>query len=162
MRALVIGRFQPFHLGHLKMLEYVAAREEAVVVGVGSSNRSRTIDNPFTAEERMEMIRNSVSFRNFVLVGIPDMNDNSKWVGWIRDNLDFKVVYTNSNNEREIFISAGFKVKRIPFFNREKYSAVEVRKRIIGGCEWESLVPQGTLEVMDRIKGAQRIRNLSN
>jgi len=160
MRALVVGRFQPLHVGHLRMLEYVASREGTLVIGIGSANKSNTPDNPFTFEERAEMVRKSVPFRNYEIAGIPDFGDDEKWVAWIKGNLKFDVAYTNSESERRIFEHAGIKVKEIPFFEREKYSAVEIRSRIAGGMEWKSLVPQGTFELLIKVNGVERIRQL--
>ncbi|MCX6695360.1 MAG: nicotinamide-nucleotide adenylyltransferase [Candidatus Altiarchaeota archaeon] len=161
MKALVVGRFQPFHTGHLRMLEYVAKREGTLVIGVGSSNKSSTKENPFTVEERKEMIRKSVPFKNYVFAEIPDFGDNLKWVAWIKDNVEFDVAYTNSERERKIFENAGIAVKPIPFFEREKYSAIEVRRRIASGLNWRELVSKGTLEVMEKTSGAERVRKLS-
>ena len=56
MRALFIGRFQPFHKGHLKIIQQASETYDQILVGIGSSQYSHTVDNPFTAEERTEMI----------------------------------------------------------------------------------------------------------
>jgi bifunctional NMN adenylyltransferase/nudix hydrolase len=52
-----IGRFQPFHLGHLEVMEQAKRLAERVIVLVGSANQPRTPKNPFTYEERELMIR---------------------------------------------------------------------------------------------------------
>lgn len=54
--AIYIGRFQPFHLGHLHVLEQAKKIADRTIVLVGSSFRPRTIKNPFTFEERRDMI----------------------------------------------------------------------------------------------------------
>ena len=51
-----IGRFQPFHIGHKAVLDAALERGEDVIVLVGSANRSRSLRNPWTFEERAEMI----------------------------------------------------------------------------------------------------------
>ena len=56
MRGLYIGRFQPYHLGHQAVLESISEEMDEIVVVIGSAQESHTIDNPFTAGERMEMI----------------------------------------------------------------------------------------------------------
>ena len=53
----VIGRFQPFHLGHKHNIRLALDTAERVIVLVGSPNVARSIRNPFTLEERSEMIR---------------------------------------------------------------------------------------------------------
>jgi bifunctional NMN adenylyltransferase/nudix hydrolase len=52
-----IGRFQPFHIGHKAVLDAALTRAKHVIVLAGSANRSRSFRNPFTFEERAEMIR---------------------------------------------------------------------------------------------------------
>jgi nicotinamide-nucleotide adenylyltransferase len=49
----------------------------------------------------------------------------------------------------------------IPFFSREKYSATEVRKRILEGGDWVSLLPVGTIKALNRIDGKGRITKLA-
>lgn len=55
--AVFIGRFQPFHNGHLKVLKKAFEVADRVLVLVGSSNRARDTRNPFTFTERLDMIR---------------------------------------------------------------------------------------------------------
>jgi bifunctional NMN adenylyltransferase/nudix hydrolase len=51
-----IGRFQPFHIGHKAVLDAALEQAKDVIVLVGSANRSRSFRNPWTFEERKEMI----------------------------------------------------------------------------------------------------------
>lgn len=55
--ALVfIGRFQPFHNGHKAVIDRALELAHKVVVVVGSSFSSRNTRNPFTFEDRKQMI----------------------------------------------------------------------------------------------------------
>jgi bifunctional NMN adenylyltransferase/nudix hydrolase len=81
--ALVyIGRFQPFHNGHLATVRRALGLADKVVVLVGSANRSRSSKNPWTFEERRAMILASVPEPERVEVRpLPDvMYDTNKWV----------------------------------------------------------------------------------
>ena len=60
MDGLLIGRFQPFHLGHLDAILFGLSRAENLFIGIGSSNRYNEKKNPFSAEERREMIVSSI------------------------------------------------------------------------------------------------------
>lgn len=51
-----IGRFQPFHQGHLAVIRKGLAESQNVLVLAGSADRPRNIRDPFTAAERAEMI----------------------------------------------------------------------------------------------------------
>src|SRR6266853_5831651 len=54
--AVVIGRFQPFHNGHLELVKKAFEIAPEVLVLVGSSQIARDIKNPFTFSERQDMI----------------------------------------------------------------------------------------------------------
>lgn len=57
--AVVIGRFQPFHIGHYSIIMRALQLAEQVVIVIGSANQPRTIKNPFTVAERAAMIQSS-------------------------------------------------------------------------------------------------------
>jgi bifunctional NMN adenylyltransferase/nudix hydrolase len=55
--AVFIGRFEPFHLGHLAILQRALALSARVVVLVGSAEAPRTAKNPWSFAEREVMIQ---------------------------------------------------------------------------------------------------------
>jgi len=54
-----IGRFQPVHIGHTQVIETACKMADNVLVLIGSSNQPRTIKNPWTYQERSDMISDS-------------------------------------------------------------------------------------------------------
>ena len=54
--GLIIGRFQPFHNGHMEVLRKIFAECDHVIIGIGSAQYSHTDKDPFTAGERYHMI----------------------------------------------------------------------------------------------------------
>lgn len=54
--TVFIGRFSPFHLGHEEVLLRALQSSEVVLLLIGSAKQARNIKNPFTADERCEMI----------------------------------------------------------------------------------------------------------
>ena len=164
--ALVVGRFQPFHLGHLKLIQKVARKRDIgkIIIAIGSSQFKNTLENPFSAEERKEMIKKSLQLLlPYEIIEIPDINDNEKWVYHLANITGkFDLVYANSQLEKRLFRDVGYPVRSTEFFQREQYSGTEIRRRILSREEWKELVPKGTLEVMEKIKGEERIRNLTS
>lgn len=161
--ALIIGRFQPFHLGHLKLIEEAAKEAGTIVIGIGSSQESRTRRNPFSAEERRRMILLSVKGLGpkIMVCDVPDIGDNARWVSHVEKIVPkFDVVYTNGELERSLFASSGYRVHATGLYNRERYAGTEIRRRVLAGERWKHLVPEGTKEVMEEIKGAERITSL--
>ena len=54
--AVVIGRWQPPHLGHDALFQRALAIAPRVIIMLGSALRSRDTRHPFTAQEREDMI----------------------------------------------------------------------------------------------------------
>lgn len=54
-----VGRFQPFHNQHKRIIDIALQKSKNVLVLVGSAGKARTIRNPFTFDERKSMIRDA-------------------------------------------------------------------------------------------------------
>lgn len=59
-----IGRFQPFHVEHKRIIDTALQKARHVLVLVGSAGKPRTVRNPFTFDERKRMIIDSIDFMN--------------------------------------------------------------------------------------------------
>jgi bifunctional NMN adenylyltransferase/nudix hydrolase len=59
--VVLIGRFQPLHNAHLEIIKRCTALTDHLVIIVGSARQPRTYKNPFTFEERAQMIRNATA-----------------------------------------------------------------------------------------------------
>lgn len=85
-----IGRFQPFHRGHKAVIDVALEKSQYVIIGLGSSNRSRSIKNPFTAEEREQIIKahyEKDKDRIFFVYLNDYVYDDTKWLAETRDRL---------------------------------------------------------------------------
>ncbi len=58
--AIYIGRFQPIHKAHIDIIEQALLISDTVIISVGSAHRPKTIKNPWTAQERIEMIKTAL------------------------------------------------------------------------------------------------------
>jgi bifunctional NMN adenylyltransferase/nudix hydrolase len=58
--AVVIGRFQPIHNGHLSLFNKAMSMADEVVVLAGSANKAPNIKDPFTFAERKYMIESAI------------------------------------------------------------------------------------------------------
>src|SRR3989339_862193 len=114
MIALFIGRFQPFHSGHLDAIKQIS--EEEIIVGIGSSQYSKTEENPYSFEERKKMIKKSLAGLNinYRIIAIPDIHDAKNWVAHVKKIVGkFDVVYTGNNFVKQLFEEKKYKVKPI-------------------------------------------------
>jgi nicotinamide-nucleotide adenylyltransferase len=161
-RAFFIGRFQPFHRGHLAMVKRILESHTEIIVGIGSAQYSHTGENPFTGGERYEMIKRSLDregIHNYHIVPIPDTHVHSVWVSHVQSLVPpFDVVYTNSDLVVRLFREHGLKVLSPPLLDRDRLSGTEVRRRMLSGGDWESLVPESVAEYVKKMDGLERIR----
>jgi len=164
MRALYIGRFQPYHLGHHVVLKEMASEADEVIICIGSAQRSHELDNPFTAGERYLMISKSLrdeGIFNFYIVPVLDVNRNAIWVSHVESLIPpVDVVFTNNPLIERLFKERGYKVRAPLLFNRKEYSGSEIRRRILKNENWVSLVPQAVVDVIAEINGIKRMKAL--
>ncbi len=78
MDGLLIGRFQPFHLGHLEALRFALSKVDKLWVGLGSSNKPVEKNNPFTAQQRKEMILSSIDDSMKEKISIPQSSTGKR------------------------------------------------------------------------------------
>lgn len=165
MKALFIGRFQPFHKGHLKIIQNISKNYSEVIIGIGSSQYGYTSENPFTTDERMLMINKAlekVDVKNYRIVSIPDIHNPPKWVDHVLSIIsEFDVVISNNSLTKLLFSEKGYKVVETPLYNKDKYSGKVIRKRIKMGEQWDSLVPHEVFNIIKDVDGVKRIKNLS-
>jgi bifunctional NMN adenylyltransferase/nudix hydrolase len=89
--VLFIGRFQPFHNGHLAVILEGLERADHMVVLVGSAGSPRCHRNPFTFDERSRMIRDSIPGHLRNRVCIKPLEDaaynDSRWIHGVQSNV---------------------------------------------------------------------------
>jgi len=165
MKALFIGRFQPFHKGHLKAIQNASKEFDEVIIGIGSSQYGHTVENPFTSDERILMIEkslNRINIKNYRIVLIPDIHNPPKWVDHVTSIIsDFDIVISTNHLTKRLFLEKGYNIKETPLFNKEEYSGKEIRKRIIIDEPWDNLIPQAVFNIIKAINGVKRLKELS-
>jgi len=151
--ALYIGRFQPFHNGHLWAVKKILKDCERVIIGIGSSQYRRTATNPYSAAERKEMIRACLTYEgidDYCIFEVPDIHSDGEWVNHVKTIIPkFDVIYTGSQLTKELFEKSGIQVKILS--RHRGISASEVRLRIKNNSEWKELIPAPVAEVISHI-----------
>ena len=166
MRGLLIGRFQPFHKGHLEVVRKVRADRPGapLLIGVGTADESYTWENPFTAGERIEMIERALAeakVENTFLVPISDIQRHALWVNYLEALLPtFDRVYTNNPLTRLLFERAGYLVESPPLFDRARYEGVRIREQLADGGPWKEAVPPAVAKYLEEIGAPARLQVL--
>ena len=109
-RGILVGRFQPFHLGHLMAVREASTEVDELILVIGSSQRSHEFRNPFTAGERIEMIRETliaeqkIDEHRILLIPVPDIDIHYLWT-YQMDLLvpRYDRVYTNDPFTKYLF-----------------------------------------------------------
>lgn len=164
--GLLIGRFQPFHNGHLAAVRYALKQVEYLYIVVGSAQRSHERDNPFTAGERIMMIKAalneaSVDARKWMLIPINDAQSHSVWTATLKSTVPkFDVVFSNDTLTTRLLKEEGIEVATVPYFNRHEYSATNVRNRILERKDWETLVPPAVEKMVKELDGVGRVLSM--
>jgi len=167
VRALFVGRFQPFHFGHLHAIKKILDEVQELILVVGSAQMSHEPDNPFTAGERIEMIKAAlteveIDQSRYMLIPIADAPSHRTWVSYVESQTPrFDVVYSNQPLTRRLLIEAGYDVKEIELHKRSKFEATEIRHRILKGEDWSELVPASVYQIVKEIDGENRIMDLN-
>ena len=166
--GILVGRFQPFHLGHLNAVKFASNKVDMLWIIIGSAQKSHEPTNPFTAGERLVMIKmtldgEKVDPKKWLAVPVNDVNDHSRWV----DQIDmlvprYDVVFTNDPFSTMLFRKHKKRVVKVPMLKRKFLSATEVRRRIANNENWKELVPRQVAEMIKQIDGINRIKLLQS
>jgi nicotinamide-nucleotide adenylyltransferase len=158
VRALVVGRFQPFHNGHKALIRKAVEDCVDVTVGIGSSNAKQSLRNPFTFEERRQLVEAAMGTAVRV-VALPDINDPPRWANHvmaITGTMD--KVYGNDVESTGLFEAAGITVVSPGFVDREKYEARHIRVLMAeGDPSWRKLVPAEVAKLLDQWDAPKRL-----
>jgi nicotinamide-nucleotide adenylyltransferase len=163
--GLFIGRFQPFHKGHLATVKFALGRVDQLVIVVGSAQKSHEPRNPFTAGERIRMIKesldadNEVDVRRILIIPVPDIDVHSLWTHQV-DLLvpKYDIVFANDLFTLMLFREQGVKAIEAPLHRRNEMEATEIRRRMAAQENWEDLVPKPVSKVIKEIKGIERVK----
>lgn len=152
--ALFVGRFQPFHLGHLAAVKQIdsTADIDRILIGIGSCQESGTFQNPYSFHEREAMINASLKGKTtkpYKVFGIEDMYDDELWYQMLKltSREKFEVVYTNNDWVSRILSVRGVEIRHPQV--AKPICATQVRHLIASGQPYQSFLP---VEVADYLK----------
>jgi nicotinamide-nucleotide adenylyltransferase len=166
--ALFLGRFQPFHLGHLFVIEEILKNFKRIKIGIGSSQLSHARNDPFTSEERQQFIKSTLDSvglnTKYEIFEIPDIFNAEKWVDHVISIVGyFDELVSNSDWVRQLFQNKGYNIAEKLPFKMEDLNATRIRQLISKDSEkWGSLVPEEVELLIKDFKGIERIKSLYN
>ena len=163
IRGLFLGRFQPFHIGHLNGVQRILRECTSVLIVISSSHECHTLDNPFSGGERYEMIKRTmleldIAPERYDIIPIGFYDSTPSFVAaTISSSPAFQRVYSGNPQVISLFSSWHYEVRPI---HSDKTSGTEVRRKIVMNETWEPFVPSPVADFLHTINGLQRIKLL--
>ena len=162
----MVGRFQPFHNGHLQLIQTILSEVNFLKIGIGSSQYSNTMYNPFSYDERKEFIIQSLNSENvdpdlYDIYPIPDLHNMKKWVAQVLDVFgNFNIFYSNNDWIRQLFKKSGKKVGIKHVFDFKRFNGTYIRQMICDNESIQNLVPTSVISYLIKIDGIKRVKDL--
>ncbi|NIM26539.1 MAG: nicotinamide-nucleotide adenylyltransferase [Nitrosopumilaceae archaeon] len=166
MRGLMMGRFQPFHLGHLDLVKQILKECDEVIILVTSSQFNYLEKDPFTAGERLEMIHNSikesdVDLTRCIILAIENQFNIATWSAYLKSMLPhFDRVYSGNDYVKMLLADSNIEVIKPVFLDRGQYNATKIRSMIISEENWEEFVPKAVVDFIKKINGKTRLKTI--
>ena len=147
MHAVFLGRFQPFHNGHLDALQNIQKEYDRISIVIGSSNISHTSENPWTSEERKIMIQNvTAQYTNISIVELPDIpKSDEAWLDSLIATVgSFDCLFSGNESVLDICEQSHMPCQNINI--SLPISATMIREYIKNNKDIQDLVPQAIYE----------------
>jgi nicotinamide-nucleotide adenylyltransferase len=164
-RGLMIGRFQPFHRGHLSLANEILSECDELVVAIGSPEANLSFNDPFTSGERITMIHESLkshglSMSRCYILPVPNSANNYVWFSQMRSMLP-KITTVYSGNEYvRLLLPEDILVKSPTFIKNKIFNGTRIRRLLALDGKWENLVPPPVALLIREIDGVLRLRKL--
>ncbi len=103
-----IGRFQIFHNGHKTVVDRALEFSDRLLILVGSSNVARSLRNPFTFEEREEMIMsNYPDYQGRITIRpLDDMTySDARWIAQVQRTVKKEVLLLIPGNTKNVYLA---------------------------------------------------------
>ena len=131
-KGIVLGRFQPFHNGHAYLVEQALNQFEEVTIAIGSSQDEWTVNNPFSFEERKDMIQQWIDASEHQskvsIVGIEDINDPPNWVEHASKHHGTGTLVTSDEDTKTLYEESGFDVHWVDLHERQQFEGWRIRQ----------------------------------
>ena len=145
--ALIVGRFQPFHKGHLFLIKKALEKADKIIIGIGSANII-DVNNPIDFEMRKKIIKavfykEKIEDKLIKIVPLDDFFDDKKWLKNLEKQVGkFDPALGNNDWTNNILKKAGYKVLKVDYYKRSLFEGWRIRKLIKEGKKWQNRVPK--------------------
>lgn len=161
--GLTCMRCQPLHIGHERIIDQMLEECDYMTVVLGSVQEKGTQSNPFTYEERRDMLYQTFKGKKIFVTGLPDINDPPNWAKFVLDHVErldgtsVDAYYAGSQQDLSCWsgrVSDSIKLVEIPRSNQEfpYVSGTMVRNMMENqDVRWQLYVPKAVRPIADRL-----------
>lgn len=153
-KCLFIGKFQPFHKGHYRVVELLKNSFKDVIIAIGSVQNNF----PFTLEEKKQMIYKNTKIKK--IIALEDLKEDHKYYkDWGRYVLEIigevDIVATGNESVKEDFYKHNIPVLWLPRY--EGISGSRIREKITNGdSSWAEMVTEQTKKIVEKSRYYQK------
>lgn len=151
--GLVIGRFQPFHKGHVYLIREALKIADKLIISIGSTN-VHDENNPWRFSQIKRMIRLFITnehLQNKIIsiVAIPDYPSDDVWLKETLKKVGkFDVVIGNNDWVKRIFENTTIPVKKVKHYKRGLYEGYKIRELMRNKKKWQDRVPNYIIKLL--------------
>lgn len=168
-RGLMLGRFQPFHKGHLALTKQILSECDELLIIIGSAQFNFIDKDPFSAGERVLMIHEAlkeagVDLSRCYIIPVANDENNARWLAYIRSMVPpFDVLYSGNDFVKYLARSqdSSIVIEDPMFAEINEYNGTNIRRLMQEGKPWEHLVPPAVANVIQQVGGIVRINMLT-
>lgn len=168
--AVVIGRWQPFHLAHESIIKHALEAAERVIIVIGGHRGTQTTKNPWSTDERIKMISASLPLERISFVTVRDTpyNDNT-WLASIQEKVaeavgdESKICLVGSlSDDTSYYLKSFPKWKPVLLPALKNFHASDIRKMYFEGDmrEVQGCVPPAVFAFLTQFKTTNEFKNL--
>ena len=169
-RGLMLGRFQPFHKGHLALTKQILSECDELLIIIGSAQFNFIDKDPFSAGERVLMIHEAlkeagVDLSRCYIIPVANDENNARWLAYIRSMVPpFDVLYSGNDFVKYLARSqdSSIVIEDPMFAEINEYNGTNIRRLMQEGKPWEHLVPPAVAKVIQQVGGIVRINILAH
>lgn len=169
-RGLMLGRFQPFHKGHLALTKQILSECDELLIIIGSAQFNFIDKDPFSAGERVLMIHEAlkevgVDLSRCYIIPVANDENNARWLAYIRSMVPpFDVLYSGNDFVKYLARSqdSSIVIEDPMFAEINEYNGTNIRRLMQEGKPWEHLVPPAVAKVIQQVGGIVRINMLAS
>jgi len=177
-----IGRFQPFHKGHLSVVEEGLRQAGQMIILCGSAHQPRSVRNAWSFSEREAMIRASLTAeqndRTHILPLMDALYNDEDWVRNVQAAVSGLVsvhhsvphkkaavgLIGHSKDQSSYYLNLFPQWHSVAVANLDEISATPIREDYLtkGEAFDSSLLPAGSLQAIAEHSDSEALRNIAD